>query len=506
MMRNVVDSRPIDERAPLVPEPEADGSAMKRDFPWLRELIGWRSRPIRVSGDGSGRHRVVVVGGGFGGLPACRYLSRLHMDVTLIDRRNHHLFQPLLYQVATGILSPGQIATPLRHTLGGNPNVRVVQAEVVGFDLERQVVRAERPFGDAFDVPYDSLIVSAGVDQSYFGHDEFSLFAPGMKTIDDALEVRRRIFGAFEMAETAANDEERREWLTVAIVGAGPTGVEIAGQVRELALRSLTDEFRNFDPASVRVVLLDAGKEPLATFGNDLSASAARALERLGVEIRMNARVTNIGLPGVEVTTESGTELIAAHTVIWAAGVQASPLAGMLASAAGADVDRAGRIAVNPDLTLPGHPEVFAVGDMTTLNHLPGVAEVAMQGGLHAARTIARHVDGDDRSLPFKYHDLGSVATIGRFNAVCSVGRVRLSGFPAWVVWLFVHLAFLNGIGNRLSTMMRWLRWTFGSSRVERVFSVARTGGDVSTPDAVRRQFQPERFPALRHEEGESPS
>jgi NADH dehydrogenase len=444
----------------------------------------------------------VVVGGGFGGLPASRYLASIAgVDVTLIDRRNHHLFQPLLYQVATGILSPGQIATPLRHVLGRSSNARVELGEVVGFDLDRRVVHAKRPFGDAFEIPYDSLIVAAGVDQSYFGHDEFSLFAPGMKTVDDALEVRRRIFGAFEMAETAEDDAERREWLTVAIVGAGPTGVEIAGQVRELAVRSLRDEFSAFDPASVRVVLLDAGKQPLAAFGDDLCGRAATTLGDLGVELKMNARVTNVDLSGVEYTTDGRTEKIAARCIIWAAGVQASPLAGMLASASGAAVDRAGRLEVDPDLTIPGHPEVFAVGDMTSLNHLPGVAEVAMQGGLHAARTIARNLDGDDRSIPFSYRDLGSVATIGRFRAVCSVGRLRLSGLPAWFVWLFVHLAFLNGFGNRVTTMLRWLRWSFGSSRVERVFSVARTGGDVSTPEAVRQTIQPHRFPALQRDE-----
>jgi NADH dehydrogenase len=244
-------------------------------------------------------------------------------------------------------------------------------------------------------------------------------------------------------------------------------------------------------------VLLDAGKQPLAAFGDDLCGRASKTLADMGVELKMNARVTNVDLSGVEYTTDGRTEKIAARCIIWAAGVQASPLAKMLADTSGASVDRAGRIEVNPDLTVPGHAEVFAVGDMTSLNHLPGVAEVAMQGGLHAARTIARHLDGDDRSLPFAYHDLGSVATIGRFRAVCSVGRFRLSGLPAWFVWLFVHLAFLNGFGNRVTTMMRWLRWTFGSSRVERVFSVARTGGDLSTPEAVRQTIQPRRFPAL---------
>src|SRR5947208_11445359 len=323
------------------------------------------------------RHRVVVVGGGFGVLPACSLLGRKPVDVTLLDRRNHHLFQPLLYHVATGILSEGQIAVPIRQARHRRENVRVKLAEVTGFDLERRVVIAKPPVHDAVEVPYDSLIVAAGVGQSYFGHDEFALYAPGMKTIDDALELRRRIFGAFEMAEIATDPDERQNWLTMVIVGAGPTGVELAGQVRELAVRSLKRNFRAFDPASVRVVLLDAGKEPLATFGDRLSARASAMLEKLGVELRMGSRVTNVDAFGVDVETENGQERIAARTVVWAAGVQASPLAKMLAEASGAETDRSGRIATLPDLTLPGHPEEFAVGAMVTLNNLPGVAEVA---------------------------------------------------------------------------------------------------------------------------------
>jgi NADH:quinone reductase (non-electrogenic) len=444
------------------------------------------------------RHRVVVVGGGFGGLPACRFLGNVDVDVTLIDRRNHHLFQPLLYQVATGILSPGQIAPPLRHILRKHKNVKVELAEVDGFDLDRKVVIAKRLGLHEMEIPYDSLIVAAGASQSYFGHDEFALFAPGMKTIDDALELRRRIYGAFEMAEIAIDAQERREWLTILVVGAGPTGVEVAGQIRELALGALSGDFRTFDPASMRVVILDGGKEPLATFGDDLSHAAARELGKLGVELRMGARVTAVDALGVEVTMADGTtERIAARTVIWAAGVQASPLAGMLADACGAEVDRAGRIKVLPDLTLPGHPEVFAVGDMTSLDDLPGVAEVAMQGSLHAAHTIGRRVrDGGD-SKPFVYRDLGSVATIGRFRAIFSWRGIRMSGFPAWVVWAFVHLAFLNGFASRFTTLMRWIRWMVGRNRVERTFSVGHTGGDLSAPEEVRQQIMPTPFPEI---------
>ena len=278
-----------------------------------------------------------------------------------------------------------------------------------------------------------------------------------MKTLDDALELRRRILGAFELAELASDIEEQRQWLTMVIVGAGPTGVELAGQIRELAVRSLRGEFRSFDAASVRVLLLDGGKEPLATFGDRLSEAAARELGQLGVELRMGTRVTGVDAHGVDVETPSGTDRIDARTVVWAAGVEASPLAKMLADATGAEVDRAGRIKCLPDLTLPAHPEVFVVGDMVALRDLPGVAEVAMQGGLHAANAIRRRLHGDHRAVEYRYRDLGSVATVGRFRAVCSVGPLRLSGLPAWFVWMFIHLAFLNGFGSRFSTMRRWL-------------------------------------------------
>jgi NADH:quinone reductase (non-electrogenic) len=447
---------------------------------------------------GSARHRVVIVGGGFGGLLAARLLGRKPVDVTLLDRRNHHLFQPLLYQVATGMLSPGQVAPPLRYILRNNKNITVEIAEVTGFDLDRRVVHATSPASlYALEFPYDSLIVAAGANQSYFGHDEMAQFAPGMKTIDDARELRRRIFGAFEMAELATDPGERARWLTIVIVGAGPTGVELAGQVRELAVRCLRGEFRNFDPATIRVLLLDGGKEPLATFGHRLSGAASDELRRLGVELRMGARVVGVDTFGVDVLDAAGTtSRIDAYTAIWAAGVQASPLAGMLAEASGADVDRAGRIAVLPDLTIPGHPEVFAVGDMTTLDKLPGVAEVAMQGGLHAANTISRRLKGED-GVPFKYRDLGSVATIGRFRAIASVRKMRFSGFPGWVIWFFVHLAFLTGFGDRITTMLRWLRSMIGRGRAEREFSIARTGGDLSLPETVRAVVQPNQFPNL---------
>ncbi len=468
---------------------------------------------------GAGLHRVVIVGGGFGGLPATRLLGGTAVDVTLIDRRNHHLFQPLLYQTATGMLAPGQIAPALRHVVRRAKNVRVQLAEVTGFDLDRKVVHTTVAGSMAIDYPYDSLIVAAGVTQSYFGHEEFAFFAPGMKTLDDALELRRRILGAFEVAELTSDPVEQGHWLTVVVVGAGPTGVELAGQVRELATRSLRGEFRTFEASSVRVILVDGGAEPLATFGNQLSGKAAKALERLGVELRMHTQVVGVDADGVDVKGEGGVARIDAGTTIWAAGVQASPLAGLLAEASGASVDRAGRIAVLPDLTLPGHPEVFAVGDMVTLDELPGVAEVAMQGGLHAANSILRRQKGKPTN-PFRYRDLGSVATIGRFRAIVSVKGLRLSGFPGWLVWMFVHLAFLTGFGNRLTTMLRWLRSMIGRGRAEREFSTAHTGGDLSLPAEARRAVQPTLFPVIeeagsrggsgpgarRDDNGESPS
>ncbi|HLN15414.1 MAG TPA: NAD(P)/FAD-dependent oxidoreductase [Acidimicrobiales bacterium] len=445
------------------------------------------------------RHRVVVVGGGFGGLLAAQLLGRKgkDVDVVLVDRRNTHLFQPLLYQVATGMLSPGMIAPPLRHVLRKHKNVKVEAAEVTGFDLGAKVVHLQQLPDTPVDLPYDSLIVAAGAGQSYFGHDEFALYAPGMKTIDDAIELRRRIFGAFEVAEMIDDPEEKAKWLTVAIVGAGPTGVELAGQVRELAVRCLRGEFRTFNPATMRVVLLDGGDIPLASFGDRLSGKAAEQLRRVGVELHMGARVTGVDAFGVDATDkDSTTERIDCYTTIWAAGVQASPLAKLLADPCGADVDRAGRICVLPDLTLPGHPEVFAVGDMTSLNNLPGVAEVAMQGGLHSANSIIRRLKGKP-VVPFKYRDLGSVATIGRFRAVCKFKGLRLSGFLGWLVWFFVHLAFLNGWGNRFGTMTRWLRTMIGRARAERTFSTRHTGGDLSLPDSVRDVVTPNPFPNM---------
>jgi NADH:ubiquinone reductase (H+-translocating) len=416
-------------------------------------------------------HRVVIVGGGFGGLFAARSLRRGPIDVTLVDRDNHHLFQPLLYQVATGILSEGEIAPPIRNVLRRQGNVRVELAEVTGFDLEAHQLTAMRPDRQPFSIDYDSLIVAAGAGQSYFGNDEFSRWAPGMKTINDALELRGRILGAFEMAELETDPEKRREWLTFVVVGGGPTGVEIAGQIAELSRRVLKDDFREIDPTSARILLFDGGKEILAGFGDRLSAKGARGLERLGIEIHTESIVTSVDRDGVVVKSGDDERRIAAHTKVWAAGVQASPLGRMLGEATGAEVDRAGRVSVLPDCTLPGHPEVFAIGDMMSLEGLPGVAEVAMQQGLHASHTIKRRLRGQD-AKPFHYRDLGSMATISRFRAVVSFKGIRLSGFIGWLVWLFVHLAFLTGFKNRLATIPRWAFTFIGNGRPQRTITL----------------------------------
>jgi len=430
------------------------------------------------------RHRVVIVGGGFGGLFAARFLKRADVEVTLIDRHNYHLFQPLLYQVATGILSEGMVAPPIRDILRRQRNVTVELATVTGIDLAERVVTAQRPDGSPRSYPYDSLIVAAGAGQSYFGHDEYSRWAPGMKTIDDALELRGRIFGAFEMAETETDPDARSAWLTFVVVGGGPTGVEIAGQIAELARNALTNNFRRIDPAEAKVLLFDGGKEILANFGDDLSAKAAKELRRLGVQIHCGSVVTGLDAFSADVKGPDGTvERVAARTKVWAAGVQASPLAALLAKGSGAECDRPGRIAVLPDCSLPGHPEVFAVGDMMALDKLPGVAEVAMQSGIHAANTIKRRLDGKE-SVPFKYRDLGSMATISRFRAIVSFKGLRLSGFLGWLMWLVVHVTFLTGFKNRFQALLHWANTFLGGARAERTITIRQVIGRVAIAEA----------------------
>ena len=433
-------------------------------------------------------HRVVIVGGGFGGLFAARALRRGPVAVTLVDRVNHHLFQPLLYQVATGILSEGEIAPPIRSVVRRQRNLEVELAEVTGFDLDARTVAAMRADGHSFSIPYDTLIVAAGAGQSYFGHDEFSRWAPGMKTIDDALELRGRILGAFEMAELERDPEKRREWLTFVVVGGGPTGVELAGQIAELSRRVLKDDFREIDPTSARILLFDGGKEVLAAFGDRLSGKAARDLERLGVELRMSSIVTDIDRTGVVVKTGEEVRRYPARTKVWAAGVQASPLARMLGEASGAEVDRAGRVSVTSDCTLPGHPEVFAIGDMMSLDQLPGVAEVAMQQGLHASRTIKLRLRGQE-GKEFRYRDLGSMATISRFRAVVSFKGLRLSGFLGWLAWLFVHLVFLTGFKNRFATVARWAVTFIGKGRPQRTVTTQQVVSRVAIDEAGGQAF-----------------
>jgi len=418
-----------------------------------------------------GPHRVVIVGCGFGGLFAARALRRADVDVTVIDRNNHHLFQPLLYQMATGILSEGDIAPPIRDVLRHQRNATVLLGEVRSIDLPRRRLTVDT-VGRRSELPYDSLILATGAGQSYFGHPEFARHAPGMKTIDDALELRGRIFGAFEMAEREPDASLRSAWLTFVVVGAGPTGVELAGQIAELAKRSLGGNFRHIDPAAARVVLLDAAPAVLSAFSESLQRRASRSLERLGVEIHLGAMVTGVDPRGVDVQSrEPGLKRIDAATKIWAAGVEASPLGRLVAQAAGAEVDRAGRVRVLPDCTLPGYPEVFVVGDLLSLNGLPGLAQVAIQSGHHAAATIVRRLGRDENPRPFRYRDLGTMATISRFHAIASVGRVQISGFFAWVMWLGVHLMALTGFENRIAVLANWLVAMLGRGRPQRAIT-----------------------------------
>jgi NADH dehydrogenase len=427
--------------------------------------------------DQDDRPRVVIIGGGFAGLFAARALRRAAVQVTLIDQAAHHLFQPLLYQCATGILSEGKITAPLRELLRKHQNVEFALAEVTGIDPERRRVLVARPTGEKTDFGYDYLIVAAGVQQSYFGHDEFARYAPGMKSIEDALVIRRRVFGAFEMAESAANPQERRHWLTFALVGAGPTGVELAGQIREVATKTLRSEYRHIKPEDARVLLFDGGGAPLAPFGPKLSAKASSSLDKLGVEQHMHSIVTLIDGSGLSVRAEDGTETrYDAGTVLWTAGIAAPSVATAIAQATGAKQDRAGRIEVGPDLSIPGHPEILVTGDVMSLNKLPGVAEVAMQTGLYAGRRIRHEVAGRGTAKPFRYYDLGSAAYLSRGRAVVSVGKLQFAGFPGWVVWLFIHIGFLTGYRNRVGAVLSWWFAFTRDLRRERTFTTKQVG------------------------------
>jgi len=427
--------------------------------------------PRSAARSSAATHQVVIVGCGFAGLFAAQALRREPVEVTVIDRTNHHLFLPLLYQMATGILSEGDIAPPIRDILRRQRNATVMFGEVEGINVQARRLTVNT-VGLRSEIGYDSLILATGADQSYFGHPEFARHAPGMKTIDHALELRGRIFGALEMAEREPDPELRKIWLTFVVIGAGPTGVELAGQIAELAHRSLHRNYRRIDPAAARVVLLDAGPALLGTFPPALRGRTTSRLERLGVEIHLGAMVTGVDERGIDTNaTDPALRRIEAATKIWAAGVQASPLGRIAAEAAGAVADRAGRVQVRRDCTLPGHPEVFVVGDLMALDHLPGLAQVAIQSGRHAAKTIARRLDGDTAERPFRYRNLGTMATVARFQAIASIGPVHISGFPAWLMWLAVHLLALTGFKNRLAVLFNWTIAFLGRGRAQRAIS-----------------------------------
>jgi NADH dehydrogenase len=435
---------------------------------------------------------VVIIGGGFGGMEAARRLKRADVDVTIIDRHNHLLFQPLIYQVAAGSLFSGQVAAPQRHMLKRQANATVLMAEVTEVDVDRREVVLER--GERLE--YDSLIVACGGETSYFGHDEWREVTCGLKTLDDATDLRDRIFGAFEEAERADDPSARAEWLTFVVVGGGPTGVEISGQLAILSRHTMKRDFRRIDPRRARVILLDAGDRVVAAFTEPTSAKAAKNLRDLGVTVREHAMVTDIDARGVTVKVGDQTERIASRTVVWAAGVRTVALAGLVAKAAGANTDRAGHVEVNPDLTLPGHPEISVIGDAAALagpdgKPLPGLATVAIQQARHTAQAIRHGAPG--ASEPFRYFDKGALAVVGRGKAVCEVRGIRISGLPAFVMYIAVHLFYLGGVGGRrLTAGLTALGSLFGAreSRVmegplERVERPAPAGAPAKEPTST---------------------
>lgn len=412
------------------------------------------------------RHRVVIIGSGFGGLNAAKKLRHANVDIKLIARTTHHLFQPLLYQVATGIVSEGDIAPLTRVILRRQRNVQVLLGDVTHIDLAGQCVVSDL-LGHTYETPYDTLIAAAGAGQSYFGNDQFAEFAPGMKSIDDALEVRARILGAFEQAERSRDPERRAKLLTFTVIGAGPTGVEMAGQIAELAAHTLKGSFRHIDSTRARVILLDAAPAVLPPFGEKLGQRAAARLEKMGVEIQLGAMVTDVDRNGITVRDSDGTtRRIESACKVWSAGVSASGLGADLADQSAVELDRAGRVKVLPDLSVPGHPNVFVIGDMAAVGGVPGVAQGAIQGAKYATRTIKAELGGAnpaDRE-PFQYFDKGSMATVSRFSAVAKVGPVEFSGLIAWFAWLVLHLLYLVGFKTKVSTLLSWFV-TFLSTR-----------------------------------------
>ncbi|HXZ12253.1 MAG TPA: NAD(P)/FAD-dependent oxidoreductase [Candidatus Sulfotelmatobacter sp.] len=400
-------------------------------------------------------HRVVILGGGFGGLAAARKLKRAPVQVTLVDRCNYHLFQPLLYQVATGTLSPANIAAPLRHILKKQKNTEVLLAEAIHIDAaKRRVILSDG------SLDYDTLIVATGASHQYFGHDEWEQFAPGLKTVEDATDMRRRILLAFETAERESDPEKIRAWMTFVIVGGGPTGAELAGALGEIANDTLRYDFRRIDPTEAQIILVEGLDRVLHTYPANLSAAAREMLERLGVTIRTGAMVTNITADSVTIREGERTQAIPTRTVLWAAGVLGSPLGRILAQEAGAPLDGAGRVIVEPDLTIPGHPEIFVIGDLANFSHqtgqpLPGVAQPAIQQGRYAAKAIVHRLRGE-KIERFHYFDKGNLATLGRAAAVADLNWLRLSGLPAWLIWLFVHLLYIVEFKSRLLILLQW--------------------------------------------------
>jgi len=430
--------------------------------------------------------RIVIVGGGFGGLAAAKALRKTNAQVTLIDRQNHHLFQPLLYQVATSVLSPGQIASPIRGILRNQRNTTVILGDVTGVDADRRRVFVDSVDREGIAVEYDYLILATGASHSYFGHDEFERFAPGLKSLADAVSIRNRILLAFEQAETEEDPHNHRDLLTFVLVGAGPTGVEMASALADLVSKALRSEFRRIDPTSARIILIDMGTRVLGSFAESLSAVARRRLEKLGVEVRLGHGVDHIDADGVVVAGER----IASKTVIWTAGVAPSPAGTWLKAA----TDRAGRVRVQPDLTVTGHPEIFVVGDTASLDRdghpLPGVAQVAMQQGRYAGTLIHRRLGGKPMPPPFRYFDKGSMAVVGKGFAVLESGRLRLSGFLAWMAWAAVHLEFLAQSSLRVSVFVQWV-WTYltgqRGSRLIVNYHESRSFGKPSMDDAASK-------------------
>ena len=404
------------------------------------------------------RHQVVIIGSGFGGLNAAKALKHADVDIKMIARTTHHLFQPLLYQVATGIISSGEIAPPTRIILRKQKNAQVLLGNVTHIDMANQTIKSEL-LGHTYVTPYDTLIVAAGAGQSYFGNDHFAEWAPGMKTVDDALELRGRILGAFEQAERSSDPARREKLLTFTVVGAGPTGVEMAGQIAELADHTLKGAFRHIDSTQARVILLDAAPAVLPPMGEKLGNKAQARLEKMGVDIQLGAMVTDVDRNGITVKDSDGTiRRIESATKVWSAGVSASPLGRDLADQSDVELDRAGRVKVLPDLSIPGHPNVFVVGDMAAVEGVPGMAQGAIQGAKYAAKAIKAELKGADPAQrePFQYFDKGSMATVSRFSAVAKVGPLEFGGFIAWLAWLVLHLVYLVGFKTKITTLLSW--------------------------------------------------